>query len=72
MMQLAKLNGAVWSSVVVDDDRDLDNILGVLDDCGVNVERHEDGVFITSDNGQMVLQFRVEKPVMSKWDLLNA
>jgi len=71
-MQLAKLNGAVWSGVVVDTEGDLDRIMGVLDDCGLNVERHEDGVFITSDNGAMVLQFRVEEPKMTKWDLLNA
>jgi hypothetical protein len=71
-MGLAKLNGAVWSSVVVDGDHDLDRIAHVLDDCGLNVERHEDGVFLNSDDGQMVLQFRVEEPRMTKWDLLNA
>jgi len=64
-MKLVTLNGAVWSSVVVDDDRDLDRIMGVLDDCGLNVERHEDGVFMHSDDGATVLQFRLDNPYLA-------
>jgi hypothetical protein len=58
---IVKLNGSIWGSVVVDTEQDLDRIAHVLDDCGLRVERHEDGVFLNSDNDVIVLQFRVEQ-----------
>jgi hypothetical protein len=45
MSNIVKLNGSLWGSVIVNTERDLDRIAHVLDDCGLNVERHEDGVF---------------------------
>lgn len=69
---LPQLNGAYWASIVVDTGDDLDRIYRVLDDCGVRVEKWSDGLFIDSDNGCITLQFRVEEPKLSRWELLNA
>lgn len=60
-MNLPKLNGAVWASVVVNYQEDVDRVAALLDDIGVKFEQHDDGVFVDSDNGGLTLQFRVDK-----------
>lgn len=72
MNNLPKLNDAFWASIIVDSESDLDRITHVLDDCGIRVERLSDGLFIDSDNGCITLQFRVEEPKQTRWDMLNA
>ena len=58
--RIVKLNGSIWGSVVVEDELDLNRIMNVLQEAGLNAERHEDGVFLNSDNDLIVLQFRTE------------